>query len=588
MKMRIPLVPLITSDPYFSVWSRDEINRCGTVHWTGSPNTLLGTVDIDGEVFSFLGCGAEPIKQVLLDIDAMSTYAVFENGKIRLTAVFTSPLLITDLYYVSRPVSYLKLSYESLDGIEHKVTAKVTVTEELVLNKAGEGRAYSEDVPLSNGTAVRIGSGAQQVLGRSGDDVRIDWGYCYLAVKGAAVTRNEAADSLYAVSVQAEIKDSLLFAFAYDDISSLIYFGEPVNAYWKKDGRTITGAIEEALDDYDEITRRCREFSASMYAEAKRKGGEKYAELLTLAYRQVMAAHKLAADSDGNVIFISKECFSNGCAATVDVTYPSAPLFLRYNTELLKGMLRPIIKYCRSGMWKHDFAPHDVGQYPILNGQVYGAESCECQMPVEECGNMLILAAAVTRADGNTEFADSFSDLLEMWSGYLVKYGLDPDYQLCTDDFAGHMAHNCNLSLKAVMGLAGYADILRRRGETGKAGILSAKAAEYARSLLPALQTATAASGLPMTVRTPSVSSTTRFGISCGKQDFSPTAFLTERPRGTEKRRCPTACRSTAEKNILNLTGRRGSPAFPTSRRILSFSSRFYGTPTIQCAQGCR
>ena len=353
-----------------------------------------------------------------------------------------------------------------------------------MLNKAGEGRAYSEDVPLSNGTAVRIGSGAQQVLNRSGDDVRIDWGYCYLAVKGAAVTRNEVAGSLYAVSAQAEIKDSLLFAFAYDDISSLIYFGEPVNAYWKKDGMTITAAIEEALDDYDEITRRCREFSESMYAEAKRKGGEKYAELLTLAYRQVMAAHKLAVDGDGNNIFISKECFSNGCAATVDVTYPSAPLFLRYNTELLKGMLRPIIKYCRSGMWKHDFAPHDVGQYPILNGQVYGAASCDGQMPVEECGNMLILAAAITKADGSTEFADSFSDLLEMWSGYLVKYGLDPDYQLCTDDFAGHMAHNCNLSLKAVMGLAGYADILRRRGESEKAGILSAKAAEYARSFI--------------------------------------------------------------------------------------------------------
>ena len=435
MKMRLPAVPLITVDPYFSVWSRDEINRCGTAHWTASPNTLLGTVDIDGEIFSFLGCGAEPIKQVSLDIDAMSTYAVFENEKIRLTAVFTSPLLITDLYYVSRPVSYLKLSYESLDGIEHKVTAKVAVTEELVLNKAGEGRAYSEDVPLSNGTAVRIGSGDQNVLHRSGDDIRIDWGYCYLAVNSEGVTRNEVINSLYAVSAQAEIKDSLLFAFAYDDISSLIYFGEPVNAYWKKDGMTITAAIEEAFDDYDEITRRCREFSESMYAEAERKGGEKYAELLTLAYRQVIAAHKLAVDGEGNNIFISKECFSNGCAATVDVTYPSAPLFLRYNTELLKG-------------------------------------------------NILILAAAITKADGSTEFADSFSDLLEMWSGYLVKYGLDPDYQLCTDDFAGHMAHNCNLSLKAIMGMAGYADILRRGGESEKAGILSAKAAEYARSFL--------------------------------------------------------------------------------------------------------
>ncbi len=490
MKLRMPAIPLITVDPYFSVWSRDEINRVTTEHWTGAPNTIRGTVTVDGTVYRFLGNGPEAvIPQVSVDADALSTVATFENEAVRLTARFTTPILADDLYLSSRPVSYLKLTVEPLDGRDHTVTARLCCSEELVLNKAGEGRACSAEETVAGLTAIRMGSGAQQVLWRSGDLIRIDWGWFYLAAAGKAAVGNTVLDGrLYAVYAEVPLEREALFLFAYDDVASIEYFGQQLPAYWKKDGKTITEALAEAAAEYDTLTARCHTFAARLAAEATAKGGEEYAELVQLAYRQVMAAHKLVADADGQALYISKECNSNGCAATVDVTYPSAPMYLYYNTELLRGMLRPVFRFARSEMWPYDFAPHDVGQYPLLNRQVYGLEGDEylhrAQMPLEECGNVIVLVAAMCERDGDYTFARENMDLLERWKNYLLQYGEDPEDQLCTDDFAGHLAHNCNLSLKAIMGLMGYARILQGLGKAAEAATVADKARAYARSFL--------------------------------------------------------------------------------------------------------
>ncbi len=386
-----------------------------------------------------------------------------------------------DLYYASRPVTYLKVSYRSIDGNDHKVSVKISCSEELVLNKKGDGRACSQDVSISGLKGIRMGSGDQRVLWRSGDDVRIDWGYFYLSATGEAKTGSEVMfHDLYAVYAETELKNDALFLFAYDDIDSLIYFGKPCKAYWKKDGKTIETAIAEAAVEYDTLYKRACEKSEKLYYEALRKGGKEYAELIILAYRQVMAGHKLAVDENGELLYVSKECFSNGCAATVDVTYPSAPMYLYENTELLKGMLRPVMRYAASDEWKFDFAPHDVGTYPILNGQVYLDNKLEGQMPVEECGNIIILMAAICEKDGNTDFAEKYIDLLSEWNEYLVKYGSDPANQLCTDDFAGHLSHNCNLALKAIMGMAGFSMILSRMNRKEEADALIRQAREYA------------------------------------------------------------------------------------------------------------
>ena len=483
MKMRMPLIPLFTIDPYFSVWSKDKINCVMPEHWTGAPNGMIGTITVDGEEYRFLGAGKAPmIEQVDISADALSTIAVYRNDKIELKAIFTSPVMADDLYYTSRPVTYLKLSYKSVDGNQHKVTAKLSVSEQLVLNLAGESRALSDIVEIKNGSCIKMGNGVQNVLWRSGDMVRIDWGYLYLAVNKKAKVAAEVAENLYCVYAEGELCDELLFTIAYDDIDSLMYFNEPVKAYWKKDGKTILGAIDEAIEEYDSLYEKCCEFATALTENATKIGGFKYAELLSLAYRQVMAAHKLAVDKEGNVIYISKECSSNGCAATVDVTYPSAPMYLYFNTELLKGMLRPVMKFSTSDEWTFDFAPHDVGQYPLLNGQFYISGACGGHMPVEECGNMLILMAAISRVEGNVDFAKEHIKELELWNKYLIKYGLDPESQLCTDDFAGHLAHNCNLSIKAIMGMAGFSYILGELGRKDEAEELMKLVKEYAKS----------------------------------------------------------------------------------------------------------
>lgn len=485
IRMRMPAIPLITVDPYFSVWSdSDELNKKFPVHWTGSRNAILGTVNVDGETYRFLGDGKQKtLNQIAVDADALSTAYTFEGAGIRLTAVFTTPILANDLYYASRPVSYLALSYENIDGTNHKVSAKISCSEELVLNKAGEGRALAENVDVDGVSAVKMGKANQNVLWRSGDDVRIDWGYFYLGVRGKGVCGAEVFDDLYSVYAEAEIDRKTLFLFAYDDIDSIQYFGENLKAYWKKNGKTIESAISEAAEEYENIMVKCNRFSESLSSEAEKAGGREYAELLGLAYRQVMGAHKLVVDKEGNNLYISKECFSNGCAATVDVTYPSAPMYLYYNTELLKGMLRPIFRYAASEEWEYNFAPHDVGRYPLLNRQVYCENKREYQMPVEECGNMIILVSAICRRDNDYSFAKENFELLKQWNQYLREYGEDPGNQLCTDDFAGHMSHNVNLAIKAVMGLAGFADILRNLCDFEEAEQIENLAAKYAQSI---------------------------------------------------------------------------------------------------------
>ncbi len=492
--MRVPSIPLITVDPYFSVWSRDEnLNYTETVHWTGSPNPILGYVTVDGERYLFLGYerNTHKIAQTSLKVGALSTEATFENDKIELSVSFMTPLLPDDLAILTRPVSYMALSWKALDGREHDVSIDVRVREDICLNKKGQSPVVTEQLNIGDIKAVKIGNTVQNILNRSGDDLRIDWGYFYLAmVDSTAETRTETARGLTWVCSQVGVKagKTLLTMFAYDDIYSISYFGDKLRSVWNKDGKTVETAIAEAAADYADLKARCIAFSDDLEARATEAGGKKYAELLLPAYRQTVAAHKLVLDTEGQVLLISKECFSNGCAATVDVSYPSIPLFLIYNTELVRGMMRPIYRFAADPRWEYDFAPHDAGQYPLVEGQVYGLDKetgkllFEKQMPVEECGNMLIMEANVAIADGNADFAASHIDTLVDWCNYLIKFGDDPENQLCTDDFAGHLAHNCNLSLKAVMGIEGMSIIMNMLGREKEAAKYHRAARRMARS----------------------------------------------------------------------------------------------------------
>lgn len=492
MILRPPSTPLITIDPYFSVWSStDKLTDSATVHWTGYDNTINAYANIDGTLYRFMGVDPEvpAMKQTKSDFDALSSVYVFSAGGVELTATFTSPLLPGDLEIMTRPVSYLEVITRALDGKKHSVRVSVKVSEQICLDIKGQYPVTTEMLYVNSCETAKMGSSVQNVLARDGDDLRIDWGYFYLTGDSESRVSFENKDEMTFACVQsAELKphESYLVTFAYDDIYSINYFGKHLKSCWNNNGKTIEEAIEEARSDYSYVLSLCKDFSDKMYTDAVRAGGEKYAEILQLAVRQTIGAHKAVVDENGEILFISKECYSNGCAATVDVSYPSIPFFLLYNPELVKGMMRPIYKFARSDAWKFDFAPHDAGRYPAVDGQRYGLKEgvllFEKQMPVEECGNMIIMDAAVAVATNDVSFADEHLDLLEQWVKYLIDNGEDPGHQLCTDDFAGHLAHNCNLSLKAIMGIASMGIIYKMKGQVREGRKYITMAKSYAKS----------------------------------------------------------------------------------------------------------
>lgn len=507
---RPPAVPLVTVDPYFSVWSAaDRLTDEHTTHWTNKRNSMTGMIRIDGRTLRFMGKmeldGAsdfvEPdaLKQTNLEVTATSSKYQFEGDGVRLEVDFTTPLLLDDLDLLSRPASYVTFRVHSVDGDPHDVQLYLDITGEWCVNTPDQNIVWSRTTMGSGIEALRMGSEEQQVLKRVGDDIRIDWGYVYLAAVKSETTRTtiqsyqlrkqfiESGDIdmpdderqpraveddtpvmavLFDFGSVHETLQSQFAVLAYDDIQSIEYFTQPLNAYWRRNGMAFEDMLVAAFTQYDEIVGKCEAFDQELQLESEDAGGSQYADVLALAYRQAISAHKLVVDENGEILFLSKECFSNGCIGTVDVSYPSIPLFLRYNPELVKGMMRPIFRYASSEQWPYDFAPHDVGCYPIANGQVYGQNKLEYQMPIEECGNMLIMAAAVCRSEQCADFSEKHWDLLTKWANYLIENGLDPNNQLCTDDFAGHLAHNANLSIKAIIGIGAYASICRMLGKT--------------------------------------------------------------------------------------------------------------------------
>ena len=264
---------------------------------------------------------------------------------------------------------------------------------------------------------------------------------------------------------------------AYDDEYSIEYLGTKLRPYWRRNGMDAAKLLRTAAEEYGELWKRCEAFDAILWPIWTRVGGERYADLCALAYRQAIGAHKLVAAPDGRPMLFSKECFSNGCIGTVDVIYPAAPIFMLLNNELLKASVTPVFDYAATPRWKFPFAPHDLGTYPKANGQVYGGgeRTEENQMPVEESGNMLIIAAVISQLDGNTKYAEKYWPQLERWAAFLKEKGLDPANQLCTDDFAGHLAHNANLSIKAIVALGAYAKMCDMAGK-------KEQAAEYRRT----------------------------------------------------------------------------------------------------------
>ena len=520
MKQLLPAYPLFVKDPYFSIWCDDELlHKNDPTMWWGERKPMVGIARVNGKAYGFLGglwryreSGLVAAKQTDLSVDAFSTRYTFDLDGVTLRVSFVSPLLPTDLSLLSMPACYLE--YEVIGAEDAELS--LLIGQELCHNvqSSDNPSVFAGVTDLCCGQSAFVGLSRQQLLANAGDLVGADWGYWYLASDrafvldkytiGAFVASGEITSATPSpissyIGATAKGKQGRI-VLGFDNGLSVQYFGEFLKGYYLED-HTVIEALEYTLKNYQTISKRLTDFDADLRKKAE-PFGEDYYQILVASLRQSIAGHSLVRDKEGNILFFSKECNSNGCIGTVDVSYPSMPLYLLYNPELVKGMMRPILKFASYPVWKYDFAPHDVGTFPLANGQVYGlardagamrgnsfdiwrnndrgtrppfylfSESYDAylfhmQMPVEECANMLIMCCAACRADGDYSIFAENRKYFDSWVQYLVKFGRRPDTQLCTDDFAGHLKDNVNLSVKAAVGIASYAALLDAVGADG-------------------------------------------------------------------------------------------------------------------------
>ncbi len=500
---RPPAVPLIVHNPYFSVWSmNDHLTDGPTRHWTGTPQPLTGLIRIDGKTWRYMGDRPRDLpalQQTSLTLAPTHTVYTLEGGGIRLTLTFFTPAFPQDLDVLSRPVTYLTWTVSSTDGQNHSVSVLLDVDPVIAVNTPDQQVTWGRS-QVTGLTVLNVGSRDQQVLNRSGDNLRIDWGYFHLAVPTAEPATTVAAAEAERQFVQSgtlPASDDIGMPLtphdrtahldvelplnctagqtatahvllAYTQGFGIEYLERKLHPYWQRNGETVGDMLAQSEKDYVSLEARGKQYDSELTADLTKAGGPGYAQLAILAYQQTLGAHMLVANVDGKPMLFAKEDFSNGDIATVDVLYPSSPFFLLLNPRLLEAQVFPVLEYASLPRWTFPFAPHDLGQYPLANGQLYGGgeKSDVDQMPIEESGNLLILGAALGQSEGDWHVAKEYWPQFTKWAEYLKANGLDPKNQLCTDDFAGHLAHNANLSIKAIEGLGAYSLMARGLGMT--------------------------------------------------------------------------------------------------------------------------
>ena len=513
----LPAYPLCVKDPYFSIWSSgDVLNETDTSFWTGKSKRTYGIIQANGKSYCFLGIveNVERLMQTGIDITTFRTKYSFACEEFDLEIAFFSPLPISDYKIWSCPVCYM----------EYKIIPKAKLTDVsvfLILHEEWcyngiENKEIRGDVFIADDMEIAyFGLNRQHIFNRTGDRLSADWGYYYVGAQKCfyhtiADFSNPTAKESWVGAEQSESKyltaqnvyptvdDQVCgkILIAFDDVVSINYYGEMLRGYYFSDGGNIMEAIQFSVKEYDKICEVCEGIEKQIVQDTKAYS-DKYRFILNASYRQTLASHKLVKDSKGRLLLLSKECSSGGCVATVDVTYPTMPMLLLYQPELVKASIEPIFDFAKMQAWEYEFAPHDAGMYPFCNGQFYGVKNktdgkygrgvgyqgndwCKevlpsyylyrkgadlydynRQMPIEECADMLLICTFYVVCGGDKEYVKGELDLLRQWCEYLILKGLIPENQLCTDDFLNHMDKNVNLAIKATVAIGAFAKLLQ-------------------------------------------------------------------------------------------------------------------------------
>ena len=418
-------------------------------------------------------------EQTGADVQATQTHYTFDCGDVELRLTFTAPFLLDDIEALARPVNYLSYKVKAKDGKPHDVDIYFEMNPQQAFHAGQSTRLYEK----GGLTLVKTGK-ENQKLWTNEDKVRVGWGYFYMGTADEVTcAQGDAAEMrrhfmahgsledmrpsdekryvAFAQELDVDDEETKHLTFAFDGLYAMNYFGEDLRPYWNKDGdKEVETLYKEAERDYDELMAGCYAFDRKLMEDATRVGGKEYAGLCALAYRQAVSGFQLAETSDGELLYFTPR------VGPLHEYYPASPLFLCYNPDLVEAMLAPFFYYSESGKWTKPFAARDLGGYPMVKGQ--GGDD----MPVEACGDALLMTAAAARRKGDATFAEKHWKTLGTWADYLVKTGVDTGDERDADGFAGRCPHNANLSIKSILAIAAYAQLA---GSLGKEEV----AAEY-------------------------------------------------------------------------------------------------------------
>ncbi|KAF2873756.1 hypothetical protein BDV95DRAFT_593074 [Massariosphaeria phaeospora] len=519
---RPPSIPLAVKSPYLNTWfpAGSEGGNGGYLpgqwptFYTGQITGWTGLVRVDGKTFTWMGLPKDIEAAYQVAFEYTSTKSIFTievDHKVQLKATFLSPLTPNDLKRQSLIFSYLQVEVSSLDGANHDVQLYTDISAEWV---SGDLNAVAQwDFGTAGDISYhKIWKQNQQLFNEVGD--RAEWGNFYYAtdsqlyhlshqsgsdldvrrqftregkLTNSADTNYRAIRSDWPVfgyavelgSVGAS-PTSTVFSMGLCQDEAMQFLGKDgltnLHSLWKSYFPDDVAALSFFHKDFPESNKLSSDLDAKIFGDSTNKAGDDYAILTSLAARQAFAGTQLVGTEQKPFLFL-KEISSNGNTQTIDVIFPASPIFYYTNPELVRMMLDPHFDNQESGHYPHKWAIHDLGaHYPNATGHEDGGDE---HMPIEECGNLLIMVLAYVQRSGNNDYIKQHYAILKQWADFLVTDSLYPAYQLSTDDFAGHMVNQTNLALKGMIGLEAMSKISTIAGQDADAKYFTDKAHDY-------------------------------------------------------------------------------------------------------------
>ncbi|KAL2803075.1 hypothetical protein BJX63DRAFT_88100 [Aspergillus granulosus] len=558
-----PVLPLIVRNPYLSTWlgnARDVPWSKWPMFYTGQELglSLMAQIPGTGIVYPLLGKPHEALPDPTeykfptylgANYDASTTnltYTIHPDSTstpLNITVSFLSPITPTSTLRQSIPASYVTVYVDSDVAVNVYMDingrwASGDPASQITWRFDAERASATSSPSLQRWSLQR----ETQVLFSEVRD-RAEWGTVYFTgpadvqyQSGAAPTvrrtfaargslKNVNDDTFRAIRDRepvfafsksfvpshksATVSDSVTFTVALIQ-EPVVQFAASrgltlMRPFWSSWFDSVESLLSFHYHDFSKASRLAADYSLQLAEDAYQSGAQDYVDIVALTARQVMGATMFSGTPEDPIIFL-KEISSNGNFQTIDVIFPSFPFFLYTNPRWLAYLVEPLIEHMLSGQYPNKYAMHDLGShFPNATGHPDGRDE---YMPVEECGNILIMGLAIVNSmlyDKDSDASSIWSTqgevtplsdendgyfplsqlqtlsgidlqdgkwgggaagrhsarkwvqrsykLWTQWTSYLVEFSLEPENQLSTDDFAGWLALQTNLALKGIIGI---------------------------------------------------------------------------------------------------------------------------------------